>query len=198
MDKNGYRPAVYVGKGCGDRYKRIRNRNKAFMHVYNSCDCYVNVLIDDIDNDTACKLEMYLIEEYRAEGIALTNCTNGGESGTFRPCSDAVKKYFSNKYKGKNNPNYNHHWTNEMKQHLSNVRKKNEVAVGVKNPKSKRIRCVETGEEFALVKDAMLKYNVKDHSNFSAALDKPTRTCAGFHWETVRYNNRKQNGRIIQ
>lgn len=37
----------YVGKGCGDRYKTTKGRNKFFSDMYNSHECGVRIIAKD-------------------------------------------------------------------------------------------------------------------------------------------------------
>jgi hypothetical protein len=79
-------------------------------------------------------------------------------------------------------PNYNNHWTEEMKESLRQKQKENDLYNDETNPNAKKIICVETGEVFDCIKFAIEKYNIKDHSNMSAALKHPIRTAGGYHW----------------
>lgn len=97
--------------------------------------------------------------------------------------SVAFKQKISELVQGENNPNYQHYWTDAMKQKAS-AQRKGWYQRG-KNPKAKRVMCVETGEEFDCIADAQEKYNVKCAASFSVALNKPTRTAAGLHWQTI-------------
>lgn len=97
--------------------------------------------------------------------------------------SEAFRQKISSLVRGKNNPNYGHYWTAEMKKALSD--KRIGVYANENNPKAKPIRCVETGEEFSCIKYAKEKYGVKWDASFTAAIDKPTRTAAGLHWVTI-------------
>lgn len=99
--------------------------------------------------------------------------------------SEAFKKKISLLTTGEKNPNYGHYWSDEQKAHLSQVRKANGKSKGILNNRAKAIKCVETGEEFQLIKDAMKKYNVKCEGSFSVALDNPKRTAAHLHWVTI-------------
>lgn len=99
--------------------------------------------------------------------------------------SQEFKAKISSLVSGSDNPNYNHKWTDEQKKHLSEVRKANGKPKGVLNTRAKSIMCVETGEIFPLIKDAVAKYNVKSETSFSVALDNPKRTAAHLHWVTI-------------
>lgn len=99
--------------------------------------------------------------------------------------SEAFKSRISELVSGSKNPNYKHYWSEEQKQNLSEKRRSNGKSKGVLNNKAKAIRCVETGEEFPLITLAMEKYNVRNISSFSVALDNPKRTAAHLHWVTI-------------
>lgn len=99
--------------------------------------------------------------------------------------SQEFKDKISQLVAGENNPNYNNRWTDEQKRRLSEKRKQNGKSKGVLNNRAKSIQCVETGEVFALIKDAQAKYHVKDATSFSVALDNPKRTAAKLHWVTI-------------
>ena len=51
--------------------------------------------------------------------------------------------------------------------------------------KNKPVICVETGERYVSISQAAREVN-RDKKVFKAALDKPHRTCAGYHWVTVQ------------
>ena len=86
---------------------------------------------------------------------------------------------------GENNGNYGNYWTDEQKKVLSEKRKRNGKSKGKNNPRATRIRCVETGEEFDYIKLACEKYNIKNQSSVTVALNNPNRTAYGFHWEKI-------------
>jgi group I intron endonuclease len=48
----------------------------------------------------------------------------------------------------------------------------------------RKVKNVETGEVFETMSDAVKKYNRRIRA-IEQALDKPHRTCAGFHWVTI-------------
>lgn len=212
----------YVGKGCGDRYKTIRGRNKFFLDMYNSHNCYVQIAYSGLDEETAYKIEYLLVQHFKTKG-RLTNQTDGGD-GTrgFKMPTEAIEKikntlkkmytpekrqqiseerrrpdsvYQSEEFKrkstndgnwcGVNNPNYGHHWTDDMKAKLRAKQKESKRYIGSKNPNSKRIKCIETGELFECIQDAQIKYNVKSQASFTWALQYPNRTAAGLHWVQV-------------
>lgn len=218
----------YVGKGTGRRYKVINGRNKFFLCMYNSHNCAVRIIQDNLLESEAFELEIERIAYYRKNtNFRLTNVSDGGEGPAgyvpseeqrlktsesskkrwadesfrakmmeMRTKEDSVykseefRKKISELVKGEKNPNYGNHWSQEQKDHLSKVRKENGLAVGVNNPTATKIICLETGEVFDLIKDAMAKYN-RTCGCFSVALRQRQKTAAGYHW--MKYESRLEN-----
>jgi len=210
----------YVGKGCGDRCTTIRGRNKFFLDMYNTHECAVRIIEDNLYEEDAFQLEHDTVLWYRAHNnYRLTNQTDGGDGirghrfseehkahmaeaskkrwqnegwkqevirkrhlpdSTYQ--SKEFKEKISSLVQGESNPNFGHHWTEGMKSALRNKQRDSRRYKDAKNPKSKRIQCVETGEIFDCVKFAKEKYNVKWDASFTVAIDHPTRTAAGLHW----------------
>lgn len=55
---------------------------------------------------------------------------------------------------------------------------------GSKNPKARKVKCIETGEIFECAKDAALKYKLELCSvSHSANIKHPQKTAGGYHWE---------------
>ena len=69
----------YVGKGKNNRYKNISHRNKFFLDMYNTHDCDVRKVYENLDEKTAFEKEKELIFYYRNNTqYRLTNMTDGG------------------------------------------------------------------------------------------------------------------------
>ena len=115
-------------------------------------------------------------DEFRDKMIAIRI----DENGPYK--SQEFREKISKLVQGENNPNYNHRWTDEMKQHLSEVRKVNGLATNENNPRATRVICVETGEVFNCIKFAMKKYGIKHEGSVTVALKHPVRTAGGQHW----------------
>ena len=115
-------------------------------------------------------------EEFKARMIEIRT----DENGPYK--SKEFREKISQLVQGENNPNYNHCWTEEMRESLRQKQKENDLYNDETNPNAKKIICVETGEVFDCIKFAIEKYNIKDHSNMSAALKHPIRTAGGCHW----------------
>ena len=70
----------YVGKGCGNRWKERYRKNPYFMNIINKVPCVVNILHDNLDEQTAFGLEVWYIREYRdIIGYKMCNINDGGE-----------------------------------------------------------------------------------------------------------------------
>lgn len=210
----------YVGKGKGKRYKDTSHRNKFFKDMYDSHNCDVRKIYENLTESEAFQKEQETIKWYKENtNFRLTNQTDGGEGSSgwvppkeFRDKQSKIHKeqwqdeefrekmmiirtdddgpYKSKEFRekisqlvqGKNNPNYNHRWTEDMKEKLRQKQKENDLYINETNPNAKRVVCIETGEVFDCVKFAIEKYNIKDHANMSAALKHPIRTAGGYHW----------------
>jgi hypothetical protein len=104
----------YIGKGCGDRYKSLRSRNKFFLDMYNSHDCYVQIAYRNLDEETAYRIEYLLVQYFKDKG-RLTNQTDGGD-GTrgFKMPLEVIEKIKSTLRKK---------YTPELKKAISDERK---------------------------------------------------------------------------
>lgn len=76
----------YVGKGSGDRWKKLtRDNNHHFNNIVNSKDVVVNILEDNLTEEEAFEYESYYIWYYRdIIGYDLCNITDGGEGCSCR------------------------------------------------------------------------------------------------------------------
>lgn len=174
----------YVGKGSGDRYKRVSRhaRSKDFLSIYDSFPCHPLIVSSYMSDDDACKLEMDIIAQIRTDPCnILTNKTKGGESSVKSvPASEEYRRRVSEMVRGENNPNYGHHWTQEMKDALSKKRRESGIYVGAKNPRAKSVKCVETGETFPTMTDAANSIN-RSQSDITHAI-KTGGKAGPYHW----------------
>lgn len=67
----------YVGKGRRWRENRKENRNKHWHNVVNKYGYYVDIVESNINNKTACDIEVSLISFFGCENLC--NYTKGGE-----------------------------------------------------------------------------------------------------------------------
>lgn len=120
---------------------------------------------------------------FRQKMIDIRNNKNGVYQ------SIEFRKKISKLVTGVKNPNYNNKWTNEQKQHLSDLRKAKKLGVGETNGNSKKVMCVENGEIFDFIQLALEKYNIKSHSNLSTALNNKNKTAGKLHWIHITEDN---------
>lgn len=156
----------YVGCGTHARAKTTKkgSRTKSFFEIYNNNECHCEILNDNLTNEEAAQIERETINLFRQMGYDLINITNGGEMRQCSNWTDEMRSEYAERLTGENNPNYGHHWTDEMKEHLSKVRIEKGVAKGELNPRATPVMCVETGEIFQCKRDATEFLGVKDAS----------------------------------
>lgn len=173
----------YVGKGTADRYKRLNGRNYFFQCMYKTHNCDVRKIYENLTEQESFEKEVETIKFYRENtNYRLTNQTDGGEGLSGWKATDEFRNKISKLVKGSNNPNYNHKWTDEMKESLSQKQKENPLYKNENNPNAKKIICIETGEIFDCIKFAMEKYEIKNEGSVTIALKNPIRTAGGLHW----------------
>lgn len=83
----------YVGKGKGDRYKNIYNRNKFFKNIYDTHICEPAIIYDNLSENEAFIKEIDMIKYYRENypNYRLTNQTDGGEGSSGWKASEEFK-----------------------------------------------------------------------------------------------------------
>lgn len=169
----------------------MSSRNDTFKHVFQNNVCEPRIIINGLTENDAYLIERLIIETYRMfSDYRLCNKLPGGKNPKHSfdgsPYqTDEFRKKMSEVVSGSKNPNYGHHWTETQKMIASMKRKESERYIYERNPKSKSIMCLETGEIFSCIKYAMDKYDVKYHASFTVALNNPSRTAAGMHWITT-------------
>lgn len=166
----------YVGCGTLTRPRKMNSRSKAFLEIYNNNRCHYVILKRGLSPLEAANLEREVIKDYREQGIELINQTNGGEIRQFSEWTQEMRDEYAERLKGKNNPNYGHKWTNEMKEHMSKVRIERGVSKGGLNPRATPVMCVETGVIYACRQDATEFLGVKSGcSSIAFCLKNPKR-----------------------
>lgn len=128
----------YVGKGTGNRYKELHNRNKYFKRVYDKYECDVRIIKDNLTNEQACELEIQKIAELKPK----CNFTNGGDgfsTGDLNPnrinppIGDKNPMYGIRNF-GEDNHFYGKKHSDETKRKISESRKGKGGMVGKDNP----------------------------------------------------------------
>ena len=95
----------YVGKGRDRRWKRLNGRNPWFNNIVKSIPVAVNMLHENLDEETAFGLEIYYIWLYRdIIGYDLCNIADGGEGNSGWMWTDERKQKLSIAMRGENNP----------------------------------------------------------------------------------------------
>lgn len=69
----------YVGKGSGNRYKNIRQRNNYFLNYYNKHNCDVRKIYENMTEEDAFSVEIMLIDAYKKLNQCKCNIMLGGE-----------------------------------------------------------------------------------------------------------------------
>jgi hypothetical protein len=177
---------IYIGKGSGNRYKDVKDRNQFFLSMYNTHNCEVQILCNYMTEEEAFELEKLLISYYRLySNCRLTNVCDGGQGASGYHMPPEQRARYSEMNSGAGNGNYGHKWTQEMKDSLSQKQKNSGRYLGAQNPNSKKVRCIETGEIFLTMSEAAKSYGLKYPSSIWHALEAPHRLAAGYHWEIV-------------
>lgn len=109
LDKN---EPFYIGIGSDRNYKRasaIKDRNKHWKNIANKYGYEIEILVDDLTWDEACKKEKEFINLYGRIDLglgSLVNLTDGGDGVIGVIYSNERKKNISNRIKGNGNPFY--------------------------------------------------------------------------------------------
>jgi NUMOD3 motif len=95
----------YVGKGNKKRAYSY-NRGDYWKRVVAKHGLIVQIIYQDLDEETAFKLEIETIQQYRSQGIKLVNMTDGGEGTSGRITTDESRINYSKSRLGSKNPMY--------------------------------------------------------------------------------------------
>lgn len=119
-------------------------------------------------------------------GYSKVNLTKDGVSHTYYIHRLVAETFIPNP---DNLPQINHLDENKENNAVSNLQWCTAAInnnYGTRNARiSKKVRCVETGEEFKSIGEAARAINYTQ-ANISIALTQPGRTCAGYHWEYIK------------
>lgn len=107
----------YVGKGKLQRYKNTTSRNKFFKDYYNTHNCNVRKVYENLTEKESFTKEVELISFYKNNtSFRLTNQTDGGEGMSGLVVTDEFREKMRCLVQGEKNPNYGHKWTDEQKE----------------------------------------------------------------------------------
>lgn len=145
----------YVGKGCRDRYKQIKKRNKLFLEYFEKNDCDVRIIKYFENEVDAFNYEHNRICELKNKNQCKCNIDNGGKGGVNFIWTPEMREYYS-KY-------------NVMKS--ENQRKRMSENNPMKNPKiakmnnaKKRKHPIINGKYYDTVEEASKDKNVCDRT----------------------------------
>ena len=91
----------YVGKGCGKRAWRQDGRNEHWDRTFIKHGLTVEIVFDNLDEQTAFQVEKDTILEFKYFGYPLTNKTDGGEGVSGSVCSEEHRRKLALVHKGK-------------------------------------------------------------------------------------------------
>lgn len=86
----------YVGKGNGYRAFDKSGRNIWWNRIANKTEWISSIVQDNMSEDDAYLLEMWLIAKFRHNGVKLCNISDGGEGGQGVQSTTSKKTYCSN------------------------------------------------------------------------------------------------------
>ena len=197
----------YVGKGKDGRcYKLTRGNNQHFNNIVKSVPCVVNILHDNLDEQTAFGLEVWYIWQYRdIIGYELVNICDGGEGCVIlnRKLSEEQKRNISKSMSGKNkDKKHKENLSKSLlgKKHSENHNKKvkeNHANFnGKNNPKAKSVICITTKKIFYTVKEGGEYYKC-NYGHISACCKGKRKSCGIYKgqklaWRYLRWNHNKK------
>lgn len=124
-----------------------------------------------------------MIADYKAQGYRLANLSSGGEGiGRKAVPTEEFREKMRQLVMGEKNPNYHHFWTDEQKEHLSTLRKEAGIAKMEKNPRAKKVMCVETGKIYGCQQEAADDLGMKSMASIHHALKEKRFVVKGYHF----------------
>ena len=140
-----------------------------------SCELLDTADTRDIANEKE-KMWIYVLKTFKQENGY--NLSMGGEIGDFN--AETLKKMSESK-KGEKNSFFGKHHTDEAKKRMSEAKKKTYIRSG--HPRSKRVKCVETGQIFECVLDAQDATGASSHHIGQVANGHGRNKAGGYRWE---------------
>lgn len=114
--------------------------------------------------------------EFRQRQLKLRNDPDGPYK------NESFRKKISTLVQGTKNPNYQHYWSDEQKEHLRNIQKVNSLYYGDTNPNAHSVVCLETNKFYPCIADACNDLGIKSPTSITICLRENSRTAAGMHW----------------
>lgn len=143
----------YIGKGCKNRYKDTRKRNKLFLEYIKNNRCEVEIIQNFEKEEDAFKKEYELICYYKKIGQCRCNLDDGGKGGYEFIWTPEMKNYYSK---------YNVMKSEEQRKRMSkeNPMKNPEISKKVALKKNKKI--VIGNKIYSSIVEASKELNVYD------------------------------------
>ena len=177
--KKGTDEVFYIGKGSGNRAYYKTQRNKLWNNIVNKYGYDIEIVEDNLSEETAFNLEIKLIKKYGRRDFklgTLCNMSNGGEGDSGKIISIETKKKMSEWQKGvpkseifKNKLRGKKH-SEETKKKISNSNKGIKKGYQKHSTNSKYVLNLETGIYYDSCKQAA-DYNNINYNNLKAYLN---------------------------
>lgn len=143
----------YIGKGCNNRYKQTKKRNKLFKKYIQDNKCDVEIIEYFKNENDAFKSEHQLIVDFKKNGQCKCNLDDGGKGGCNFIWTKEMKKYFS-----ENNIMKDEKQRKKMSKYNPMYNKDTSLKSGIKHRKPFYI-----GEKYyQCLKEASREYNVTE------------------------------------
>ena len=164
LDSNTY---FYIGKGKGNRYRRIDLRNKHFKNILNKVECTVEIIKENLTEYEALELEKDIIDSLVfEEGYTM-------EFDNFNDKNDGYNHLVNNTYGGEGISGYRH--TDETKKKCTHYGEENGMygkrgedcphygkkfsddhkeKIKLSNPRRLKVYCIELDREFNSYREA--------------------------------------------
>jgi len=112
------------------------------------------------------------------------------EAGKKRFASEEARAWLGSLRKGKPSPMLGKRLTPEAKKRLSEINSGEKHPqygmTGIKNPKAKAVRCIETGVVYGCRSEAAEVLGLSDYSHIGSACNGSRKTAYGYTWEYVK------------
>jgi len=152
----------------------FKSRNKIWQHIFNKCECEVEILFDDIDYEFAKEKEIEFIALYgriNKQNGCLANMTDGGDGGTgfvyTQKMREAASKRESGKtlsYEHRRKISKAHLGKKKTKEHIEKIAAKNrgkkrkspskKARLASSRTQGRKVINIQTGEIFLTLREA--------------------------------------------
>ena len=178
--------SIHIEERIKTHFRELRKNVHHNKHLQNSYNKYGEEnfkwsIIEECSKEDLNEREIWWIKETGAYKNGY-NSTLGGEGVSGWVADDDFRNKMRQIVMGKNNPNYNNHWSDEQRERASKRIKESGMYIGVNNPRATRIICIETLEVFDCINQAVDKYGFSNPSSISIALKTRSRVAGNYHF----------------